>query len=184
MYRLATPVVALSCLLLVCHFAAVAGQKATSDKNKRPVFSDKFEAARVHFQKGRIEEALEVYEQLRETAAVQAKVSFGLSQVYQAQVKWKEATQVLNQTVKAVPKDARLWARLAEVQFLQGRYRAAEESSKTAIQIEGDQVLARLVLADVHLATGRIKEADDAYRWFVRFYNRAQPEDAETLLWV
>jgi tetratricopeptide (TPR) repeat protein len=144
----------------------------------------RFEAARVHLQKGRVEEALEVYEELSQTKADATKVALGKSRAHEVLGQWKQATTVLEQGVKAVPESALLWARLAEVQFRQGRYEAAEKSIAEALKRDDSQPLARLVQADVFTETGRVKQAGEAYRWFVRYYNRAQPEDAETLLLI
>src|SRR6185436_2587992 len=38
--------------------------------------------------------------------------------------------------------------------------------------------------ADLNALTGNLKQADEGYHWFVKFYNQQQPEDAETLLLV
>src|SRR5262249_25740191 len=47
-----------------------------------------------------------------------------------------------------------------------------------------DEPWARLIQAHLWTEAGRLKEAEEGYRWFVRFYNRSQPADAETILIV
>ncbi len=147
-------------------------------------FVEALNEARVHLQKGRDEEALEVLNGLAKNDANRAAVAIAISRVRQAQGDLKSATGVMLVAVKANPKHAAAWGRLAEVQFLQGQYAAARKSCDAAIKLDGDQMLARLVLADVFVATGKIREADNSYRWFVRYYNRAQPNDADSLLLV
>lgn len=141
------------------------------------------DAAREHLQKGRIAEAIEAYEQLPKTTEP-VKVAIGLSRCYETQGNWKKAAELVAAAIKLAGRNAALHARLAELQFAQGRYGDAEKSAETAIKLDGQQPLAHLVLADVYTETGRIKKAAEGYRWFVRYYNRKQPTDAETLLLV
>ena len=75
-------------------------------------------------------------------------------------------------------------ARLAELQLARGRLADAEKTAEAAVAASPDNAAARLVLADVYAQTGRFPEANAAYRWFIRFYNARQPEDAATLLLV
>src|SRR5207248_454 len=82
------------------------------------------------------------------------------------------------------PRDARLLAHLGELHLTQGRFDEAGRAVAKAREIDAELPEARLVEADLNAALGRLKEADDGYHWFVKFYNRAQPEDAETLLLV
>lgn len=145
---------------------------------------EKFEAARVHLQKGRAEEALEVYEDLAKAKADPAKIAVGQSRCHESVGNWKQATQVLEAAVKVAEKDAALWARLAEVQFAQGQFAATASSVQRALKLNANLPAARLVQADLSAATGKLKDADEQYRWFVRFYNQTQPEDPETLLLV
>ncbi|HUG93011.1 MAG TPA: tetratricopeptide repeat protein, partial [Planctomycetaceae bacterium] len=144
-------------------------------------------AAREHLQKGRYAEALEAYGTLAESAAAgaeRAQAAVGISRAHEAEGRWKDATDVIVAAVRDLPDEPLVHARLAELHFLQGRYAEAEQSAIRAIELDDKQPLARLVLADVYTETGRLKEANAAYRWFVRFYNAAQPADAETLLLV
>jgi tetratricopeptide (TPR) repeat protein len=75
-------------------------------------------------------------------------------------------------------------ARLSELQLARGRLADAEKSAEAAVGASPDNAAARLVLAEVYAQTGRFPEANAAYRWFIRFYNAHQPEDAATLLLV
>lgn len=145
---------------------------------------DRLATAEEHLKKGRYAEALTAYDALKEQEKIAGAVAIGRSRCFQAEGRWKECTESLQQAVKRVPQHAKLWATLAEVQFLQGRYEEAERAVGESLKIDNDQTLARLVQADLWTARGQLNEADDGYRWFVRYYNRKQPEDAETLLLV
>ncbi|OYW13501.1 MAG: hypothetical protein B7Z55_16755, partial [Planctomycetales bacterium 12-60-4] len=57
-------------------------------------------------------------------------------------------------------------------------------ATAAALKINPDHPLARLIQADLWTATGDLQQASDGFRWFVRYYNRAQPTDAETLMLV
>ncbi len=65
-----------------------------------------------------------------------------------------------------------------------GDYEKANEYVAGALALDSDQPLAHLIQAHLLTDAGKIDEANEAYRWFVRYYNRAQPEDAETLLLI
>ena len=164
--------------------AEVTGTTSVNEKVDELNADGALKEAHVHLQKGRVEEALEVYDRLAKSKQGGASVAIGISRARQALGEWKSATDVMLAAVKANPKLAKSWARLAEVQFLQGQYESARMSCDAAIKLDVDQMLARLVLADVFVATGKIREADNSYRWFVRYYNRAQPKDADALLLV
>src|SRR6185295_880193 len=145
---------------------------------------DQLETARVHWQKGRVDEALEVYEGLAGKKAVAAQVAVGRSRCFESRGEWKSATEVLESATKDAAGDARLLARLAEVYLAQGRSKDAARTVAQALKIDANLPLARLVEADLNAAVGNLKQADEGYHWFVKFYNQNQPEDAETLLLV
>jgi tetratricopeptide (TPR) repeat protein len=145
---------------------------------------DRLEEARVHLQKGRVDEALEIYDELARGKADASQVALGQSRCFEARGSWKEATAIIDAAIKKKPRDARLLARLGELYLAQGRFDEAGRAVAKAREIDAELPHARLVEADRNAALGRLKEADDGYHWFVKFYNRAQPEDAETLLLV
>ena len=171
------------CLLIVtlCLGLTFGGGSRAKAADAEP---DVFAAAQTHLQKGRIEEAREAFEELAEAKADPLRVAVGMSRCAQAEGELGQGATILEAALKAAPKSAELWARLAEVQFQQGQYEASEKSAGKAIELDAELPLPRLVRADVYTQTGRITQADEEYRWFVRYYNRAQPKDAETLLLV
>lgn len=140
--------------------------------------------ARTHVAKGRYEEALEVFERAAAAKANPLEVAIGQSQARQATGAWEQAEKTIDAALARAPKEARLLARRAELHLLRGRLAEAEKFAERAQQSERDNLRARLVLADVYAETGRLTEANEAYRWFIRYYNQRQPEDAASLLLV
>ncbi len=142
------------------------------------------EAARGHLQKGRYEEAVEAFGKVLRSGPKDSGAALGLSRVHEIRGAWDAAGELLAKTHKTFPKDARLRARMGELEFGRGRYESAGAHAAAALKINGDEPLAHWVLAEVFRNRGKLKEADQEYRWFVRYYNRVQPKDAETLLLV
>ena len=62
-------------------------------------------------------------------------------------------------------------ARRAELHFSRGQFARSGKARRSARQAERDNLLARLVLAEVYAETGRTEEANESYRWFIRYYN-------------
>lgn len=145
--------------------------------------SDALQQARTHLQKGRLSEAVEAYRRLAVDSPSPEAV-IGLSRAYEGQGEWDKARQSVEAAIPSFPGSAELPARLAEIHFRRGQFAEAEKHCQTALKQDGDNPLARLVQADVLTETGRFDEANEAYRWFVRYYNRVHPEDAGTLLVV
>ncbi len=135
-----------------------------------------------HLLKGRYAEAIEAYEELGDDAGVEAVL--GHSRALQETGEWEAAAKLVEDAPDDLAGDARLLARRAELHLLRGELVEAEKLAKQAIASEADEPLARWVQAEVLTETGRIAEADVAYRWFVRYYNRVQPKDAGSLLRV
>src|SRR5262249_21605825 len=113
-----------------------------------------------------------------------APVAIGMSRCFESRGDWKKATEVLESAAKKPLGDARLLARLAEVYLAQGQFDDAARAVAEALKIEANLPQARLVEADLNAAAGKLKQADDGYHWFVKYYNQNQPEDAETLMLV
>jgi cellulose synthase operon protein C len=140
--------------------------------------------ARTHFAKGRYEEAIEVFQRAAAAKADPVAVALGESQARQAIGAWEEAEKTIDAALVRAPKEPRLLARRAELHVLRGQFAAAEKLADVALHADPENLRARLVLADVYAETGRLTEANEAYRWFIRYYNQRQPEDAASLLLV
>ncbi|MCA9055204.1 MAG: tetratricopeptide repeat protein, partial [Planctomycetaceae bacterium] len=143
-------------------------------------------AAAELFLQGRLSEAIEAYQALESEAISDEAndVAAGLSEVYIALGDWPMAHRTLTAALDGNPDAAGLWGRLAELQFGTGDWEAARTSAEQALRRDSDALRARLVLAHLARETGRFDEALNGYRWFVRYYNRVQPEDAVSLRYV
>ena len=154
------------------------------------------EVADEHRLRGRYDEAIEKYAELlshqNDNPGGKAGISehlhlacaLGLSRVYEETGKWEEAEEAIVTGLMAFPKSPALIARHAELAFLRGRYAEARQLAEAGIDQDSQHVHSRLVLANALAETGELDEAAKAYRWFTLYYNRTQPKDAETLLWV
>ncbi len=138
--------------------------------------------AKTHLEKGRYEEALEVFHRAATAKADPVAVAIGESQAQQAIGGWEDAEKTIVTALAAAPQEPRLLARRAELHLLRGQLADAEKVAERARRIDRENLLARLVLADVAAETGRLDEANESYRGFIRYYNERQPEDAASLL--
>lgn len=138
-----------------------------------------------HLRKGRYDEALEAFTDLVEGGSPPSvEASVGLAETHLARGEWDEAEKVLGVAADQHPESAQVHGRLADLHFQRGRYAAAAKSADRALQLKPDELRAKLVQARLKIETGKIEEAIDDFRSFVRYYNQAQPKDAETLLLV
>ena len=136
-----------------------------------------------HLQRGRYEEAAEAFTKIVETANDDTKAAaiVGLSRSLENQGQYKDAITRLTEVAKPSPD---ILAEAARLQFTIGRLEESAASCEAALKADADQPLAHLVLAWLRTEAGDLKKANEAFRWFVRFYNRKQPADAETLLLI
>jgi tetratricopeptide (TPR) repeat protein len=171
-------------LRLAVTLAIGAGSLGASPAWAAETAKDLLGKAREHLAKGRYEEAEEVFRKAADAKADPIAIAVGLSRVKEAVGAWEEAEKVVVDALKRAVDEPRLLARLAELQLARGRLAEAEKSAEAAIAASPNNAAARLVLADVYAQTGRFPEANAAYRWFIRFYNSRQPEDAATLILI
>ncbi len=139
------------------------------------------EKARGHLQHGRYAEAVEAYAELAEESPEEEAIALGWSRSLWAQGERDAAEAILTKALMADGKFPKLHAEQACQQFERGRYPAAQAAVDAAIKLNPDEPLARWIQAELLTERGDIKAATEAYRWFVRYYNRVQPTDAETL---
>src|SRR5262245_47738480 len=87
---------------------------------------------------------------------------------------------------EAPARRAALHADLARLEFERGGHAAAQERVNAALAADPDQCAARYLAAELHRVAGRLDDANEAYRWLVRYYNRARDgiTDPEALLWI
>jgi Tfp pilus assembly protein PilF len=118
---------------------------------------------------GRYEEAAKAYDDLLEQEPVTA--TLGLARCREAVGRYPESERVLSAAIEKYPKAAVLPAELARLAFERGDHATAQRHAEAALALDKNQLLARLVTADLHAAAGRLKEAAAAYEWCVDHYN-------------
>jgi predicted Zn-dependent protease len=148
------------------------------------IASDPLGVAREHLAHGRYEEALDAFADAERNGADQEAAALGVTRVYLETGQYDAAMARLDQVIAAVPSNADLLARRGEVRLRRGDIDGAQRDAEAALRLDADHLPARWVRVEVLTETGRIAEAADECRWFVRYYNRAQPTDAETLIYV
>ena len=141
-------------------------------------------SARQHLQRGRYEEAEEAYAKLVESDKQSVAARIGQARSLVALGQLDDALNTLKPADDTLANQAVLLAEQATIRLSQGDLDSAETLAGDAIKQEDENLLARLVRARVLVERGKIDEANDEFRWFVRFYNRAQPKGGETLLLV
>ncbi len=141
-------------------------------------------SARQHLQRGRYEEAEEAYAKLVETDIQSVAARVGHARSLVALGRLDDAVGTLTPTDDTLAKQPSFLAERARIEFSRGNLDVAEKLAGEAIKQEDENLLARLVRARVMVECGKLDEANDEFRWFVRFYNRAQPTGGETLLLI
>ena len=167
---------------LVLAFASFAASALAKDS---PV--EQFRTVREQIQVGRYAEAVEALDELEKSDTESldaAELAVARSDALAAQGERDAAQQVLAAALKATPDSAGLHASMARLHFDRGQWKEATDEVAAALKLNPDQLLARLIQAHLWAEQGELKQADDGYRWFVRYYNRRQPKDAESLLFV
>jgi tetratricopeptide (TPR) repeat protein len=139
-------------------------------------------AARSLLHLGRYAEAAERYAAETEHDPAAA---VGLARCRIAVGKYEEAEQALAAAADRFPKSAALAAELALSAYRRGDHPAAEKRAAAALAIDQSCAPARWVAAELLKYSGRMDEAQQAYRWFVTYYNQApRIEDPQTLVFI
>src|SRR5262245_46658132 len=105
--------------------------------------------ARQRWLRGNYEEARAAYRTLAAQERFRAAAAVGLSRVDEAQGRYDDAWNVLADTLSAVPNDADLLARRAELAYTLGRIDLAEKAVAAALAARDDHLLARFVRAQL-----------------------------------
>lgn len=137
--------------------------------------------AREHLQHGRYAEATEAYAELAAASPQGEEVIRGWSRALWSSGDRDAAAKVLDDVLSKDGKWPRLFAERARQQFERGRYPEAQAAVDATLKLSPDDPQARWIQAELLTERGDIKAALEGYRWFVRYYNRVQPTDAETL---
>lgn len=139
------------------------------------------DGVRSHLDHGRYEEALEAIAGAEGDAASLALLR---SRALIETGRYDAAREAVDNALKSEPRNADLIARRGELHLLRGDYASALADAESALVINPDHPAAHWCKAEALTETGEISEATDECRWFVRYYNRTQPTDAETLVYV
>ena len=164
-------------LLIASGLLFTAANVAADDP---PALREGFE----HYQQGRYAEAVESWAVVLKKNPESNAAIIGMSRALEAEGQFDEALATVSKRLEEEPDNASLLARRAELFFARGDLKKAAEDCVDALNADEDHARARLVQARIFVERGDLKQADQAFRWFVRFYNRRQPRDARTLLLV
>jgi len=134
-------------------------------------------SARQRWLRGNYAEARGQFEKLIKNGKSQAPAAIGLSLTWQSEGAYDKALIALDAALKDLPRDADLLARRAELLYLRGRWKEAEETAEKAIAIKKNHFQARWVRAQVYRDRGDLKPADVECRWFVRTYSERSNND-------
>lgn len=148
------------------------------------VAADPLETAGEHLNHGRYEEALDAFAEAEQAGADRVAIALGVSRVQIETGKYDDAAAAIAAGLNSSPDNADLLARRGELRMLRGDVENALQDAESALKQKEDHLAAHWVKADALTETGRIAEASDECRWFVRYYNRMQPTDAEDLVYV
>ena len=152
-----------ACLVLACGFPSLL--RAADDE---------LVEARGLLLSGKYAEAAEIYQRL---AADNPGARLGLARSLAAEGKAGEAVRELTSGRAG---DAALHpdldAELARLAFERGDYESAERHVEAALREDANQLLARWIQGELFRSRGKVKEADEAYLWLVRFYNQHEAE--------
>jgi tetratricopeptide (TPR) repeat protein len=141
---------------------------------------------------GKYAEALEAFDALARkpdlSPEVRDAIALGRADCLDSTGEPDKAMTVLREVAEAKDNKADnpdVWARLADIQFSRGDWEGADASSKRALKVKSNHLLARWVEARLLEAKGEQENADKAFRWFVDYQvdnKEALEKDAPGLL--
>lgn len=155
--------------------------------------SKELDKARQLWQGGRYAEAQEAYEAFEKQAkddlapALRVRLTLGQADCLASQGEYGKAIDLLARRAESQPKEAGLWAKLADLKLTRGDWTGAEEASRKALEADADHLLGRWVAARLLEVQGKVDEAVNAWKWFVDRYNERHADlsrDAEAMLIV
>jgi tetratricopeptide (TPR) repeat protein len=140
--------------------------------------------ARQRLQRGNYAEARELFEKLAKSGKDAVAAAVGLSRAWRSEGEYDKAQAVLVAAVKAHPAEGHLWAELADLHYLRGRWDEALEAARHALQDQPDGFLAKWVLARLYRDQGDLDRAGKELVWFIRQYSGRDITDPEKLLLI
>jgi tetratricopeptide (TPR) repeat protein len=144
-----------------------------------PVLADEadLKEARARWLHGNYDEARGAYEKLLKDEKAAVPAAIGLSVTLQSLGEYDKALEVIDTALASRAKSADLLGRRAELLYLRGRWKDAEEAAGKALELKKDQFLARYIRALLARDRGDTKAADIDFRWFVRTYSERSNND-------
>ena len=134
--------------------------------------------------RGNYAEAREQFAALAKNGKYRVPAAIGLSRTWRSEGDYEKAQGALAAALKDQPTSGDLWAELADLLYLLGRWDEAQQAAQKALQDGKGQFLAHWVLARVHRDRGDLKKSSEELIWFVRAYSKEEPTDPEQLLLV
>lgn len=151
----------------------------------RPLAAEDLLSAKQLLLTGRYAEAAEQFAKLASAGTDPLATAIGHARALAAQGKYDEAVELLSATSEKHPEAARLPAELAVVAFARGQSDAARQHVAEALKHDPSQPAARWIEAELFRTTGQLDEANQAYEWFVDFYNSQEEfKDPDTLRYI
>jgi cellulose synthase operon protein C len=141
-----------------------------------------FAESRERLMKGNYEEARSAFAELaKKDAALAPQAAMYTSKSYCWVGDYDKAKTVLDEALKVAENHPDLLAERGDLLFLRGEWDAAETDTEAALKAKPDQLLARWTKARLLRERGKLKEADDAIRWIVRYYSARSNADNDII---
>jgi tetratricopeptide (TPR) repeat protein len=132
--------------------------------------------------RGRFDEAIERYST---AAGHDPAAAIGLARCKLATGKRAEAQLELTAAAERFPKSAPIQAELSLLSLARGDHVAAAKQAAAALAIDKDCLAARWAQAELLRLEGKLNEAQNAYGWFIGYYNRSpRIENPDDLVFI
>jgi tetratricopeptide (TPR) repeat protein len=141
--------------------------------------NEELAAARKLYLRGNYEEAADAYAELKQTLPVEA--AMGRARCHVASGERPKAIELLEAAAKDHAQAVELPAELARLALERGDYQQAQKHADAALKLDAESLPARWVQAELYRTSGQLKQADEAYQWFVDYYNQHDIADTESL---
>jgi tetratricopeptide (TPR) repeat protein len=148
-----------------------------------PAAAQDYQEARQRLLRGNYAEARELFAGLAKKDKTPAAI-IGLSRAWRSQGEYEQAEEALRAGLKDQPTAGELWAELADLHYLRGRWDETQQAAKKALEAGHGQFLAHWVLARVYRDQGDLKRSGEDLIWFIRAYNKSDLTDPEELCLV
>ncbi|QDT97211.1 tetratricopeptide repeat protein [Gimesia aquarii] len=187
-----TSILSFYIITLLLILPSVMRDLSATEKEPPKTIDQLIKSAYEHKQHGRYAEAIEVYDaaekQLSDTSPklkdLKWQILLGRIDIATLTGETAQALKRIHSALEQTPDQAKLHAIAAKLYYETGEYEKADTHVTRALSLNSDDPLAHLIQAHLLTDSGKIEEANEAYRWFVRYYNRTQPEDSETLMLI